>query len=174
MVRAPPTPVDDQAWDRDTIINVWSTTKTMTFLVILMLADRGLLDLDAPVAEVWPEFGANGKGRIHTKHLLSHAAGLSGFDEVVGPTDAYDWDLMCSRLAAQAPWWEPGTASGYHALTQGYLLGEVARRVTGRTIGEFFAERGRPTARRRLPHRHARRIRRSHRPRHPPFARART
>ena len=131
---------DDQAWQEDTIINVWSSTKTMTFLVILMLADQGLLDLDAPVANVWPEFAANGKQHINTKHLLSHAAGLSGFEEVTTPSDLYDWDLICSRLAAQTPWWEPGSASGYHAVTQGYLLGEVVRRITGRTIGTYFAD----------------------------------
>jgi CubicO group peptidase (beta-lactamase class C family) len=130
----------DQPWRQDTIINVWSSTKTMSFLVILMLADRGLLDLDAPVADVWPEFAANGKDRVTTKHLLSHAAGLSGFDQPVTATDLYDWDLICSRLAAQAPWWEPGTASGYHAITQGYLLGEVARRADGRTMGTFLAD----------------------------------
>ena len=130
----------DQAWQSDTIINVWSSTKTMSFLVILMLADQGLLDLDAPVADVWPEFAANGKAAITTTHLLSHAAGLSGFDQPTTPDELYDWDLICSRLASQAPWWEPGTASGYHAITQGYLLGEVARRVSGRTIGTFLAD----------------------------------
>ncbi len=130
----------DRPWQRDTIINVWSTTKPMSFLVILMLADRGDLDLDAPVADVWPEFAANGKRQVTTKHLLSHAAGLAGFDEPTTTDDLYDWDLVCSRLAAQAPWWEPGTASGYHAVTQGYLLGEVARRVSGRSMGTFFAD----------------------------------
>lgn len=130
----------DAPWDRDTIINVWSTTKTMSFLVTLMLADRGLLDLDAPVADVWPEFAANGKERIHTKHVLSHAAGLSGFEERTTADELTDWDLVCGRLAAQRPWWQPGSAPGYHAITQGYLLGEVARRVDGRSMGTFFAE----------------------------------
>lgn len=130
----------ERPWQDDTIINVWSSTKTMSFLVILMLADRGLLDLDAPVADVWPEFAANGKARVTTKHLLSHAAGLSGFDHTTVADDLYDWDLICSRLASQAPWWEPGSASGYHAITQGYLLGEVARRVSGRTMGNFLAD----------------------------------
>jgi CubicO group peptidase (beta-lactamase class C family) len=129
----------DQEWEADTIINVWSCTKTMTFLVILMLADRGLLDIDAPVADVWPEFGAAGKQAVTTAHVMSHASGLAGLDQPVNPTDLYDWDLMCGRLAAQAPWWEPGTQSGYHAITQGFLLGEIVRRVTGRTLGEFFA-----------------------------------
>lgn len=129
-----------QAWERDTIINTWSITKTMSFLVILMLADRGLLDLDAPVADVWPEFGANGKERITTIHVLSHAAGLSGFEQPTEPSDLYDWHLICSRLAAQTPWWEPGSAPGYHALTQGHLLGEIGRRAEGRSMGTFFAD----------------------------------
>lgn len=128
----------DRTWQRDTIVNVWSTTKTMSFLVVLMLADRGLLDLDAPLADAWPEFAVNGKRHITTKHVLSHSAGLPGFEETTTPHDLYDWDLICSRLAAQTPWWEPGTASGYHAITQGYLLGEMARRATGTTMGEFF------------------------------------
>ena len=127
-------------WQRDTIINVWSTTKTMSFLVTLMLADRGLLDLDAPVADVWPEFATGGKDRIDTKHVLSHSAGLSGFDVMTTAHDLTDHDLVCGRLAAQSPWWEPGTASGYHAVTQGYLLGEIARRVGGRSMGRFLAD----------------------------------
>jgi CubicO group peptidase (beta-lactamase class C family) len=130
----------DQPWQADTIINVWSCTKTMAFLVILMLADQGLLDLDAPVADVWPEFGANGKQQIDVKQVMSHSAGLSGW-EVPGTADELaDWELMTSRLAAQAPWWEPGDRSGYHAITQGYLLGEICRRATGSTIGQWFAE----------------------------------
>jgi CubicO group peptidase (beta-lactamase class C family) len=126
-------------WDADTLVNVWSTTKTMTFLVALMLADRGELDFDAPVARYWPEFAANGKGAIEVRHLMSHTAGLSGWSEPLPPEGLADWDLCTSSLAAQAPWWEPGTASGYHAVTQGYLIGEVVRRITGTTIGSFFA-----------------------------------
>lgn len=125
-------------WQEDTIINVYSSTKTMTFLVALMLADRGELDLDAPVARHWPEFAANGKDNVAVKNLLSHSAGLPGFSRPMSPAELYDWDLCCADLAAQAPWWEPGTASGYHAITQGYLIGEVVRRITGKTIGEFF------------------------------------
>jgi CubicO group peptidase (beta-lactamase class C family) len=125
-------------WQEDTIINVYSSTKTMTFLCALMLADRGELDLDAPVAQYWPEFAANGKGGVAVKNLLSHSAGLPGFSRAFSPAELYDWDLCCADLAAQAPWWEPGTASGYHAVTQGYLIGEVVRRITGKTIGEFF------------------------------------
>lgn len=126
-------------WEHDTITNVWSTTKTMTFLVALMLADRGELDLHAPVAKYWPEFAANGKGRIEVRHVLGHTSGLSGWEESLAAEDLADWELCTSRLAAQAPWWEPGTASGYHALTQGFLIGEIVRRVTGTSLGTFFA-----------------------------------
>ena len=127
-------------WQRDTITNVWSTTKTMTALCALMLADRGQLDIHAPVARYWPEFKAAGKEDVTVAHLMSHTAGLSGWQEQMKPEDLYDWDLACSRLAAQEPWWQPGTASGYHAVTQGYLVGEVVRRIDGRTVGTFFAD----------------------------------
>ena len=127
-------------WERDTIVNVWSTTKTMSAICLLMLADRGELDLDAPIAEVWPEFAANGKAAITPAQVLGHTAGLSGWDPTISGADLYDWDRAVGVLAAQAPWWEPGTTSGYHALTQGYLEGEIVRRVTGRTIGTFFRE----------------------------------
>lgn len=129
-----------QPWQEDTIINVWSTTKTMAALSTLVLADRGELDLHAPVATYWPEFKAEGKEEVEVAHLLSHTSGLSGWQEPMEPTDLYDWEKATSLLAAQAPWWEPGSASGYHAITQGYLVGEVVRRVTGQTIGEFFAQ----------------------------------
>lgn len=125
-------------WVEDTIVNVYSITKTMTFTCVLMLADRGLVDFDAPVATYWPEFAANGKADILLRHVMSHNAGLSGFDPAITATDLYDWDAICSGLAAQAPWWEPGTGSGYHLVTQGFLLGEVVRRVTGMSIGTFF------------------------------------
>ncbi len=125
-------------WAEDTIVNVWSTTKTMSAICVLMLADRGELDLDAPVATYWPEFGANGKDAITTAQILGHTAGLSGWDPAITPADLYDWDKAVGVLAAQAPMWEPGTASGYHALTQGYLEGEIVRRITGRTLGTFF------------------------------------
>jgi CubicO group peptidase (beta-lactamase class C family) len=125
-------------WQADTLVNVWSTTKTMTFLVALMLADRGELDFHAPVKTYWPEFAANGKSEIEVRHLLGHTAGLSGWTEALQPEELADWDRCVTALAAQAPWWEPGTASGYHAVTQGYLIGEVVRRITGTTIGTFF------------------------------------
>ena len=127
-------------WERDTIVNVYSTTKTMTALTALLLADRGVLDFDAPVARYWPEFAANGKERIKVSHVMSHAAGLSGWNEPIRREDIYDWDKVTALLAAQAPFWEPGTACGYHAITQGFLVGEVVRRITGRSLGTVFRE----------------------------------
>ncbi|MFI4936312.1 MAG: serine hydrolase domain-containing protein [Caulobacterales bacterium] len=127
-------------WVKDTIVNVYSTTKTMTALCALMLADRGELDFDAPVARYWPEFAANGKADIKVSHLMSHAAGLSGWREKITTNDLYDWEKVTALLAAQAPLWPPGTQSGYHALTQGYLVGEVVRRITGKSLGTFFRE----------------------------------
>lgn len=125
-------------WSSDTIVNVWSSTKTQMALCALMLADRGELDLDAPVAKYWPEFAANGKSGVLVRHLLSHTSGVSGWDQPVEVSDLYDWTKSTSKLAAQAPWWEPGTSSGYHALNQGHLVGEVIRRITGLKLGEFF------------------------------------
>jgi CubicO group peptidase (beta-lactamase class C family) len=126
-------------WAEDTITNVFSTTKTMTALSALVLVDRGDLDLDAKVASYWPEFAARGKGEIKVRQLLSHTSGVSGWDRPVALEDLYDWHKSTAMLAAQAPWWEPGTASGYHAHTYGHLVGEVIRRITGQRLGEFFA-----------------------------------
>ncbi len=131
---------DDRPWEQDTLVNVYSTTKTMTALCVLMLADRGEVDLHAPVATYWPEFAAAGKDAITVAQVMSHTAGLSGFDPAITPEDLYDWDAICKGLAAQEPWWEPGTQSGYHLITQGNLLGEIVRRVTGRSVGTFFRE----------------------------------
>ncbi|MCZ6462800.1 MAG: serine hydrolase [Proteobacteria bacterium] len=127
-------------WVEDTIINVYSTTKTMASLCVLMLADRGQLELSEPVAKYWPEFAQNGKEEVRVSHVMSHSAGLSGFDPPIEVETLYDWDRVVTQLASQSPWWEPGTASGYHAMTQGYLQGELVRRVTGRSIGTFFRE----------------------------------
>ena len=125
-------------WERDTITNVWSSTKTMMFLVLLELADKGALSLHDPVRAHWPEFAANGKESVTVAHLMAHTAGLPGWDRPMQPSDFYDHDLCASALAAQAPWWEPGTASGYHAISQGYLIGELVRRVTGVSLGTYF------------------------------------
>jgi CubicO group peptidase (beta-lactamase class C family) len=125
-------------WERDTIVNVYSTTKTMTALTALYLADKGALDFAAPVSKYWPEFAANGKADVTVAHLMSHSAGLSGWKEPLVREDLYDWEKATSLLAAQAPYWKPGTAPGYHAMTQGYLVGEVIRRVAGETVGTVF------------------------------------
>src|SRR3954470_24473381 len=126
-------------WTENTIANVFSTTKTMTALAALVLVDRGELDLDATVAAYWPEFAANGKAGIKVRQLLSHTSGVSGWEQPITLEDLYDWDKSTALLAAQAPWWEPGTASGYHMLNYGHLVGEVIRRITGQRLGAFFA-----------------------------------
>ena len=127
-------------WTERTITNVWSSTKTVTSLAALMLADRGELDVDAPVGRYWPEFAANGKEGVLVRHLMSHSSGVSGLEQPAVVEDLYDWPGATSRMAAQAPWWEPGTASGYHALNYGHLVGEVVRRVSGKTLKQFVAE----------------------------------
>ena len=125
-------------WQRDTITNVYSVTKTMTALCALILADRGEVDVAAPVGRYWPEFAVAGKEKVLVRHLLGHTAGLPDWDGPVG--ELYDWPSATARLAALAPQWEPGTDAGYHSLTQGFLVGEVVRRVTGRSVGDFFAQ----------------------------------
>jgi CubicO group peptidase (beta-lactamase class C family) len=99
----------------------------MSALCALLLADRGEIDFYAPVKTYWPEFAQNGKDRIEVRHFMSHSAGLAGTDEPILGEDLYDWDRVIGVLERQAPWWEPGTASGYHAVTQGHLIGEVVR-----------------------------------------------
>jgi len=126
-------------WGENTITNVFSTTKAMTSLAALVLVDRGQLDPDATVASYWPEFAANGKAGIKVRHLLSHTSGVSGWEQPITLEDVYDWEKSTALLAAQAPWWEPGTASGYHMLNYGHLIGEVIRRITGQRLGQFFA-----------------------------------
>ena len=128
------------AWGKDTIVNVWSCTKTVTSLAALMLADRGVLDLDAPVAKYWPEFAANGKQDVRVRHLLSHTSGVAGWQDPMTTDDLFDWEKATSRLAAQAPWWEPGTASGYQALNFGFLIGELVRRTAGTTLKDFVRD----------------------------------
>ncbi len=127
-------------WSEDTIVNLYSTAKTMTALCALVLMDRGELDPDAPVARYWPEFAANGKSQIKVRHLLSHTAGLPNWPTGMQMADLYDWTKATELLAQQMPLWAAGTAWGYHANTQGFLIGEVVRRITGRTPGTFFRE----------------------------------
>ncbi|CAB4610575.1 unannotated protein [freshwater metagenome] len=127
-------------WQSDTIINVWSTTKTMMFLTLLTLADRGEISLSDPVYKYWPEFKANGKEGVEIRHLMAHTAGLSGWAEPMTEADLHNHDKCAAVLAAQAPWWEPGTQSGYHAITQGYLIGELVKRVTGVSLGTFVRD----------------------------------
>jgi len=129
----------DRPWDRDTIINVWSTTKTVSALACLILADQRELDFYSPVARYWPEFRVADKGGVEVRHVMSHTAGLPSWSEPITLEVLYDWEQATAMLAAQEPWWEPGTASGYHAVTQGYLEGELVRRITGQSMGEFVA-----------------------------------
>ena len=127
-------------WTQDTIVNVWSTTKCVLNLAALLLVERGDLDVYAPVGNYWPEFSAKGKKDIEVRQLMSHTSGVSGWDRPFSIKDMYDWETSTERLAQQRPWWEPGTASGYHANNQGHLVGEVIRRITGRTFKQFVAE----------------------------------
>jgi len=127
-------------WEKDTIVNVYSTTKVMTAICAHMLVDRGLLDVDALVTKYWPEFGQAGKEKIPVRYLLSQQSGVAGWDEPFPVEGLYDWDRMIKLLEKQQPMWEPGKQWGYHALTFGYLLGELVRRITGKTLGTFFRE----------------------------------
>ena len=130
----------EKRWESDTLVNVFSITKTMTALSALLLIDRGELDPRRPAAHYWPEFAAAGKGDIEVRQLLAHTSGVSGWNRPIELADIYDVPAAADRLAAQAPWWEPGTASGYHALDYGHLIDALIRRVTGRSLGRFFAE----------------------------------
>jgi len=127
-------------WERDTIANVYSTTKTIVALTALLLADRGELDWDAPIARYWPEFAAEGKSVVKVRHLMSHTAGLPHLPERMALEDLYDWDKTTALLAAKELEYAPGSIYCYHGNTQGYLIGEVIRRITGRSIGRFFRE----------------------------------
>ena len=127
-------------WTRDTLVNVYSTTKGVTAICAHRLADKGLLDFDAPVARYWPEFAQAGKARIPVRYLLSHKAGLAAVRKPLDEDALFKWDVMTSALAEQEPWWEPGTKHGYHALTFGHLVGEVIRRITGKTPGTYLRD----------------------------------
>ncbi len=130
-----------EPWTRDTLCCVFSSTKGVAAFCVLQAVADGLIDLDAPVANYWPEFAANGKEALTTRHVLSHQSGLVGLREPVEASLLYDWDAMCARLAAEAPWWEPGTRHGYQARTFGFLLGETLRRAAGLRIGDWLKRR---------------------------------
>jgi CubicO group peptidase (beta-lactamase class C family) len=130
----------DRAWTEDTLVHVWSCTKGATSLCAHLLAARGELSLSAPVTDYWPEFGKQGKDRVLVRQLLSHQAGLPAVRTPLPQGAFYDWDLMVDALANEEPFWEPGARHGYHGLTFGFLVGEVIRRVSGRPLGQFFAE----------------------------------
>ena len=127
-------------WERDTIVNVYSTTKGMTALSAHRLIDEGRLDLDAPVARYWPEFAQKNKDRIPVRWLLGHRSGLAAIRETLPNEALYDWNAMCAALAAEEPWWRPGEGHGYHALTIGWLVGELVRRISGRSLGTYFRQ----------------------------------
>ncbi|MFC5831084.1 serine hydrolase domain-containing protein [Nonomuraea insulae] len=126
-------------WESGTPAFAYSCTKAITAAVLLQLAERGLVEVNAPVADVWPEFAAGGKGAITVEQLLSHQAGLPVVEELVPVEEFEDHPAIAARLARQEPLWEPGAAHGYHALTYGFLVGEVVRRVTGKSVGELVA-----------------------------------
>jgi CubicO group peptidase (beta-lactamase class C family) len=127
-------------WTEDTIVAVFSATKTVTSLAVLMLVDRGQVDLHAPVARYWPEFGQNGKDKLEVRHLLGHTAGLPAWEPPFSMAEAMDVETSTARLAAQAPWWEPGSRGSYHASTFGHLNAELVRRVSGMTLSQFIAK----------------------------------
>ncbi|KAM3078080.1 hypothetical protein ACMFMG_002617 [Clarireedia jacksonii] len=129
-----------QLWQRDTIVLVMSTTKAITALAALVLIDRGLLNPYSKVSQYWPEFAANGKGDIEVRHILSHTSGVAGWDERVTHDDLRNFEESAAKLAKQAPWWTPGTASGYHSVTYGFLVGKLVRQTTGKTLTQFVAE----------------------------------
>ena len=154
-------------WQRDTLINVWSTTKTMCNLAALVLADRGELDLHAPVATYWPEFAANGKDGITTAHFLGHTSGLSGFEGEVTEELLFDWDAATARLAGQAPWWDDRSRVRLPRHHPGLPRGR-GRPPHHRVVARLVLRQGdRRPARRRLPHRDRAGARRPRRPRHP-------
>ena len=129
-----------QPWPRDGLVNVYSTTKGMTAICAHRLVDQGRLDIDAPVAKYWPEFAQAGKADLPVRYLLTHQAGLPAIAQPLSATAMYEWDTMTTALAAQEPWWEPGKKHGYHAVTYGWLVGEVVRRISGKNVGTFFRD----------------------------------
>lgn len=133
-------PAPGTAWQHDTLVNVWSTTKGLTAIALAMLVDRGQADYDDRVAVIWPEFAAHGKGDVTIGQLISHQAGLTGFREAVDITAFYDIEQAADRLARADPFWVPGTEAGYHAIAVGFLADGLFRRIDGRSIRQFFSE----------------------------------
>ena len=129
---------ETKPWARDTLINVWSASKGITSIALAMLVDQGRISYDDTVAKHWPEFAAGGKGAVTVGQLVSHQAGLNGFAEPTALEDLYNWSVATARLAAQTPFWTPGTGASYHALTHGFLLGELIHRITGQLPGDFM------------------------------------
>ncbi|KAL3418238.1 Beta-lactamase domain-containing protein 2-like protein 1 [Phlyctema vagabunda] len=129
-----------ELWREDTIANVFSTSKAICALAALTLVDRGMIDVNAKVSKYWPEFAQNGKEKIEVRHILSHTSGVSGWESPMSKMDMYNFEESVQKLAEQKPWWEAGTASGYHSLTFGFLIGELVRRVTGKTLKGFIAD----------------------------------
>jgi len=129
-----------RAWERDTLVNLYSVGKAVSAVCALRLVEAGRLDLDAPVARYWPEFAQAGKATIPVRFLLTHQVALPAVARPLPPGSWQHWDVMTEALAAQAPWWEPGAGHGYHVNMQGFLIGEVVRRVTGRTYGTYLRE----------------------------------
>jgi CubicO group peptidase (beta-lactamase class C family) len=127
-------------FDARTLTPVFSATKALAALLMARAVDAGRLAYDQPVAEIWPEFGQAGKAAITVEQALSHQAGLSGFPDKMDPALWFDWDAICAKLAAMAPLWPPGTASGYHPITFGYIAGEIFRRADGRSMGTALRE----------------------------------
>jgi len=127
-------------WERNTIVNLYSVGKAVTAVCALRLVEAGLLDLDAPVARYWPEFAQAGKAQIPVRYLLTHQAALPAVARALPSGTWGRWDVMTEALAAQAPWWQPGAGHGYHVNTQGFLVGEVVRRITGKTLGAYLRE----------------------------------
>ena len=132
-------PARTRPWQQDTLTNVWSTTKAVTSLCAHILMDRGELDPDAPVARYWPEFAQAARRDIPVRSIMSHQSGLTGLAVPASVTDYYDWEKITGLLAAQEPLFPPGSTSGYQAITFGYLVGEVIRRITGQTCGQLIA-----------------------------------
>lgn len=132
---------ESRPWEEDTLVNVYSTTKGLATIAMAVLYDEGGFDYDQKVVDWWPEFGAEGKEDVTIAQLLSHQAGLCGVDTKLEVEDLYDWEKMVALLAAQKPWWTPGKGAGYHAVTWGYFPGELIRRITGKTLGQYFHEK---------------------------------